>query len=123
MFITTLNCWNFTFINIGIGLFISIIILPMEYIFVRLKSIKYNIVKIIFLFIMLFSTLRTKQLLSSMIENYLVYKNNIYLIISISIFLVSLRMELFIIMIINNIKKGNKWYEDNLQNNKKEKKE
>ena len=58
-----------------------------------------------------------------MIENYLVYKNNIYLIISISIFLVSLRMELFIIMIINNIKKGNKWYEDNLQNNKKEKKE
>ena len=33
MFILSLNCWNFIFINIGIGLFISIIILQMENIF------------------------------------------------------------------------------------------
>ncbi len=116
MFIMTLNCWNFIFINIGIGLFMSFIILPMEYIFLHLKSIKYNIIKIIILFIIIFSTLNTKQLLCSMLDNFLIYNNNVYIIISVSIFYVSLRMELFIFMIINNIKRGNVWYYDNDEN-------
>ena len=110
MLILTLNCWNFIFINIGIGLFMSFIILPMEYIFEHLKSMKYNLIKIIFLFCIIISTLKTKQLLSSMIDNYLIYSNNIYIIISVSIFFVSLKMEVFIIMIINNIKRGSPWY-------------
>ena len=114
MFIITLNCWNFIFINIGMGLFISFIILPMEYIFLHLKPIKYNIFKIIILFIIIFSTLTTKQLLSSMLYNYLIYNNNIYIIISTSLFFLSLRMELFIIMIVNNIKRGKSWdYDEN----------
>ena len=114
MFIITLNCWNFIFINIGMGLFISFIILPMEYIFLHLKPIKYNIFKIIILFIIISSTLTTKQLLSSMLYNYLIYNNNIYIIISTSLFFLSLRMELFIIMIVNNIKRGKAWdYDEN----------
>ena len=67
MFIITLNCWNFIFINIGMGLFMSFIILPMEYIFLHLKSIKYNVFKIIILFIIISSTLNTSQLLNSML--------------------------------------------------------
>ena len=123
MFIITLNCWNFIFINIGIGLFISFIILPMEYLFLHLKSIKYNVIKIIILFIIISSTLNTKQLLLSMLDNYLIYSNNIYIIISTTLFFLSLRMELFIIMIINNIKRGNAWYYDNKDNNDNDKKE
>ena len=100
----------------------SFIILPMEYIFLHLKSIKYNFIKIFILFIIIFSTLNTKQLLFSMLFNYLIYSNNIYIIISISIFFLSLRMELFIIMIINNIKRGKSWdYGDEELNNKEEK--
>ena len=96
------------------GLFISFIILPMEYIFLHLKPIKYNIFKIIILFIIISSTLTTKQLLSSMLYNYLIYNNNIYIIISTSLFFLSLRMELFIIMIVNNIKRGKAWdYDEN----------
>ena len=33
--IMVLNCWNFISINIGAGLLISIIILPLEYLFVQ----------------------------------------------------------------------------------------
>ena len=100
--IMTLNCWNFISINIGIGLFISIIILPLEYLFIHLKGI--NIVKIIILFYLIFSTLKTKELILPLVYNYIKYKNNIYIIISGSIFFISLRMELFIITIINNKK-------------------
>ena len=102
MFINILNCWNFVFINIGIGLLLSISILPMEYLFLHLKQIKYIIIKIIILFIIIFSILNSKQLISSMVHNYLKYNNSIYIIFSITIFFLSLRIELFILMIINN---------------------
>ena len=127
MFIITLNCWNFIFINIGMGLLISFIILPMEFLFLHLKSRKYNFIKIIILFIIIISTLSTKQLLFSMLDNYLLYSNNIYIIISVCIFFVSLRMELFFFMIINNLIRGKVWYyeveekkEENDNNQKKE---
>ena len=99
-----LNCWNFISINIGIGLFISIIILPIEYLFIHLKGI--NILKIIILFYLIYSTLNTKELIHPLVYNYINYKNNIYIIISGSIFFISLRMELFIITIINNKKRN-----------------
>ncbi len=101
MFINILNCWNFVFINIGIGLLFSISILPVEYLFLHLKQIKYNIIKIIILFILIFSILNSKQLISSMVHNYLKYNNSIYIIFSVTIFFLNLRMELFILMIIN----------------------
>ena len=115
MFTITLNCWNFIFINIGIGLFISFIILPMEYLFLHLKKKKYNILKIVTLFFLISSTLNTRQLITSMVYNYLKYNNNIYIIINVTLFILSLRMELFILMIINNILRGHAWdysYED-----------
>ena len=120
MFIFTLNCWNFIFINIGIGLFISFIILPMEYLFSHLKKRKYNILKIVILFILISSTLNTRQLITSMVLNYLKYNNNIYIIINLTLIFLSLRMNLFILMIINNILRGYAWdynYEDNLNEN------
>ena len=110
MFIITLNCWNFIFINIGIGLFMSFIILPMEYLFLHLKHRKYNIFKIITLFFLISSTLNTRQLITSMVRNYLTYNNNIYIIINVTIFILSLRMNLLILMIINNILRGHSWY-------------
>jgi len=109
MFTITLNCWNFIFINIGIGLFISFIILPMEYLFLHLKKKKYNIFKIVTLFFLISSTLNTRQLITSMVYNYLKYNNNIYIIINVTLFILSLRMELFILMIINNILRGHAW--------------
>ena len=99
--IMVLNCWNFISINIGAGLLISIVILPLEYLFVHLP--KSNMFKIIILFTIIFSNLTKRQLISPMVYNYVNFKNNIYIIISGSIFYISLRMELFIITIINNI--------------------
>ena len=104
--IITLNCWNFISINIGAGLFISIIILPLEYLFIHLQNM--NIIKIMILFTLIFSTLKTTQLIYPLVYNYINYKNNIYIIISGSIFFISLRMELFIIVIINNIMRKRK---------------
>ena len=99
--IMTLNCWNFISINIGVGLFMSIIILPLEYLFIHLQNM--NIIKIAILFYLIFSILKTKELIFPLVYNYINYKNNIYIIISGIIFFLSLRMELFIITIINNI--------------------
>ena len=99
--IMTLNCWNFISINIGAGLFMSIIILPLEYLFIHLQNM--NIIKISILFYLIFSILKTKELIFPLVYNYINYKNNIYIIISGIIFFLSLRMELFIITIINNI--------------------
>ena len=97
--IMTLNCWNFISINIGVGLLISIIILPLEYLFIHLQNM--NIIKISILFYLIFSILKTKELIFPLVYNYINYKNNIYIIISGSIFFISLRMELFIITTIN----------------------
>ena len=115
--IMTLNCWNFISINIGTGLFISIIILPLEHLFIHLE--KMNIIKIMILFSLIFSTLKTRELISLLVYNYIHYKNNLYIIISGSIFFISLRMELFIITIINNTnrkRKNNKIVNHNLLN-------
>jgi len=101
MFINILNCWNFIFINIGFGLLFSFTILPMEYLFLHLKQIKYNVIKIIILVILIFSILNSKQLISSMVHNYLKYNNSIYITFSTTLFFLSLRMELYILMIIN----------------------
>ena len=102
MFIFILNCWNFIFINIGIGLCISIIILPMENLFLHLKSNKYNLFKSLILLFIIYSTLSNKDLLSSMLSNFLIFNNNVYIIISFTLFFLLLRMQLFIIMIIND---------------------
>ena len=88
----------------------SFIILPMEYLFLHLKHRKYNIFKIITLFFLISSTLNTRQLITSMVRNYLTYNNNIYIIINVTIFILSLRMNLLILMIINNILRGHSWY-------------
>ena len=107
--IMTLNCWNFISINIGVGLFMSIIILPLEYLFIHLQN--NNIIKISILFYLIFSTLKIKELIFPLVFNYINYKNNTYIIISGSIFFLSLRVELFIITLINNIyrkRKNNK---------------
>ena len=95
----TLNCWNFISINIGVGLLISIIILPLEYLFIHLQNM--NIIKILISFYLIFSILKWKELIFPLVNNYINYKNNIYIIISGSIFFISLRMELFIITTIN----------------------
>ena len=118
--IMILNCWNFISINIGAGLLISIIILPLEYLFVHLP--KSNIIKIIILFILAFSTLTTRELISSMVYNYVHFKNNIYIIISGSLFFISLRMELFIIIIINNIIRKRRNYKKRNKNEINERK-
>lgn len=97
--IMTLNCWNFISINIGVGLLISIIILPLEYLFIHLQNM--NIIKILISFYLIFSILKWKELIFPLVNNYINYKNNIYIIISGSIFFISLRMELFIITTIN----------------------
>ena len=131
--IMTLNCWNFISINIGVGLFMSIIILPLEYLFIHLQN--NNIIKISILFYLIFSTLKIKELIFPLVFNYINYKNNTYIIISGSIFFLSLRMELFIITLINNIyrkRKNNKEkeqifnekliFEDKIKMKKEEKK-
>ena len=107
MFIFTLNCWNFIFINVGIGLAMTIIIIPIENLFIHLTNIKYNIFKIILVFIIITFILSSKSLMNSMLENFVLFENNVYIIISITLFFLCLRIILFLFMIFNKIKRAN----------------
>ena len=77
MYIIILNCWNFVFINIGIGMVMSAILLSYEFIFLHLKQVKNNPIKIGLIAFVLFVTLAWKEFIRSMMINYFNYKNNI----------------------------------------------
>ena len=109
MYILVLNCWNFVFINPGIGLVMTVIIMPMEFIFLNLKLIKYCFIKIIILGIILYGIMNWNELINSMVSNYIRYNNNIYTIITFTMILLTLRLALCITMLMNKFKRGESW--------------
>ena len=109
MYLLILNCWNFVFVNVGIGLAMSVIIMSMEFIFLNLKLVKYCIIKIGILGIILYGVLTWKELINSMVDNYIKFHNNVYIIITITIILLVTRLALFIIMISNKYSRKESW--------------
>ena len=127
MYLFVLNCWNFVFINIGIGMIMTAIIMTMEFIFLHLRPIKKIFIKIIFIVVILYGILGWKQLITTMVDNYINYNNNIYSIITMTIILLTLRLSLFIIMLINKCHRKEPWdydevidIDENEENDEKE---
>ena len=116
MYLLILNCWNFVFVNVGIGLAMSVIIMSMEFIFLNLKLVKYCIIKIGILGIILYGVLTWKELINSMVDNYIKFHNNVYIIITITIILLVTRLALFIIMISNKYSRKESWDIDEVIN-------
>ena len=113
MYLFVLNCWNFVFVNIGIGIVMSAIFMPMEFIFLHLKQVKKNLFKIGLISLILYCILGWKELIITMTSNYITFNNNIYTFITICVILLTLRMALFIVMILNKLKKKEPWdYEE-----------
>ena len=130
MYLQILNCWNFVFINIGIGLTMTVVIMSMEFIFLHLTMIKYCIIKIGIIGIVLFGIMNWKELIKTMINNYIKFTNNVYIIITITVILLTLRMALFIVMLMNKYLRHESWdydevefIEDINEDNNEEKKE
>ena len=130
MYLQILNCWNFVFINIGIGLTMTVVIMSMEFIFLHLTMIKYCIIKIGIIGIVLFGIMSWKELIKTMINNYIKFTNNVYIIITITVILLTLRMALFIVMLMNKYLRHESWdydevefIEDINEDNNEEKKE
>jgi hypothetical protein len=114
MYIIILNCWNFVFINIGIGMVMSAILLSYEFIFLHLKQVKNNPIKIGLIAFVLFVTLAWKEFIRSMMINYFNYKNNIYTIITMTLVILTLRLALFIIMMTNKMRRKEPWDYDEI---------
>ena len=109
MYLNILNCYNFIFINVGIGLTMTVVIMSMEFIFLNLTLIKYCFIKIGIIGLILFGVMNWQNLINSMVGNYIKFNNNVYIIITITVILLSLRLALFIIMIANKYYRGESW--------------
>ena len=109
MYLQILNCWNFVFINVGIGLTMTVIIMSMEFIFLHLTLVKHCIIKIGLIGLLLFGIMSWKNLIYTMVNNYISFNNNVYIIITITIILLSLRVALFIIMMTNKFFRHESW--------------
>ena len=113
MYLFVLNSWNFVFVNIGVGMVMTVFFMPMEFIFLHLKQIKKNLFKIGLISFILYAILGWKDLILTMTNNYINYNNNIYTFITMSVILLTLRMALFIVMILNKFKRKEPWdYEE-----------
>lgn len=113
MYLLVLNCWNFVFINVGIGVIMTALLMTMEFAFIYMKKSKHIFLKILFILCILYCTLGWKDLIITMMNNYINYNNNIYTIITITIILLTLRLSLFIVMIFNKSQRNESWdYED-----------
>ena len=125
MYLNILNCWNFVFVNVGIGIAMTVVIMTMEFIFLNLKLVKYCFIKIGIIGIILYGVMNWKELINSMISNYIKFKSNVYTIITITIILLVMRLALFIIMIYNKYSRKESWDLDEVidiedENNKEE---
>ena len=130
MYLNILNCWNYIFINVGIGLTMTVIIMTMEFIFLNLTLVKHCFIKIIIIGLILFGVLNWKILIDTMVSNYIKFNNNIYIIITITMILLTLRLALFIVMITNKYFRKESWdydeiieIEENEEENEEENKE
>ena len=113
MYLFVLNSWNFVFVNIGVGMVMTVFFMPMEFIFLHLKQVKKNLFKIGLISFILYAILGWKELILTMTNNYINYNNNIYTFITMSVILLTLRMALFIVMILNKFKRKEPWdYEE-----------
>ena len=129
MFLNVLNCWNFVFINVGIGVVMSSILMSMEFVFLHIKQVKKNLFKIGVISLILYYTLGWKELIISMVNNHIKYSNNVYTIITINVILLTLRLALFIIMLLNKFLNKEPWdydeaidIEENIEEEKEEEK-
>ena len=96
-FFLALNCWNFIFVNIGIGIVLTAIILPLEFGLVIQREKGRHFTQVFLVGIIIYGVLKMKLLISSMIENWNAFGNNVYIIITITTALLLYRLSLLII--------------------------
>ena len=113
MYLFVLNSWNFVFVNIGVGMVMAVFFMSMEFIFLHLKQVKKNLFKIGLISFILYAILGWKELILTMVNNYINYNNNIYTFITMDVILLTLRLALFIVTILNKFKRKQPWdYEE-----------
>ena len=115
MYLQILNCWNFVFINVGIGLTMTVILMSMEFIFLHLTLVKYCTIKIGIICALLFGIMSWKDLINTMVSNYIKFNNNVYIIITTTVVILTLRLALFIVMIMNKFFRQESWDFDEIE--------
>ena len=115
MYLLVLNCWNFVFINVGVGIILTAFVMSMEFTFIYMKKSKMIFFKIFIILFILYCILGWKDLIITMMNNYINYNNNIYTIITITVILLTFRLSLFIVMIFNKTQRNEPFdYDDDI---------
>ena len=94
MFIIALNCFNFIFVNIGIGIILTIILLPIEFVLISIETKKKVFIKFLLNSSFFYVVIIYNDLINSMIKNFIEFNCNVYVIVSITLFLVGFRIVL-----------------------------
>ena len=115
MYLLVLNCWNFVFINVGVGIILTAFVMSMEFAFIYMKKSKMIFLKLFLILFILYCILGWKDLIITMMNNYINYNNNIYTIITITVILLTFRLSLFIVMIFNKSQRNESFdYDDDI---------
>ena len=80
--------------------------MPIEFILLNMNNRDKNFVKIFILSIFIFPFLKLRNLLNSMIENYIKFGNNVYPLVTITLILITYRIALIIVETSNKQKRG-----------------
>jgi hypothetical protein len=94
MFIIALNCFNFIFVNIGIGIILTIILLPIEFVLISIETKKKVFIKFLLNSSFFYVIIIYNDLINSMVKNFIEFNCNVYVIVSITLFLVGFRIVL-----------------------------
>jgi hypothetical protein len=106
-FLLALNCFNFVFVNIGMVLTLTCVVLPLEFSFVIVKQRRKTISCVFMSCGMIYRVLKNQKYLHDVIANFKMFNCNVYVILCISIMLMCFRVCLFgYEIIMDKIQKG-----------------
>lgn len=99
-FFLALNCFNFIFVNIGIGIVLSVVILPTEALIISLRERGKQFVQIFIFGVGIYIIYSSNELINSMVENWIEFGSNVYPILSITFALFIFRFVVVILMVL-----------------------
>ena len=106
-FLLALNCFNFVFVNIGMGLTLTCVILPMEFLFVIMRQRGKTVSCLFMICGMVYRVLKNQQYLRETISNFKMFNCNVYVILCITVMLLCFRVCLFgYEIVMNKTRKG-----------------
>lgn len=105
-FIVCITIWTFITYNIGIGLISCVLLFPIEEIIIYLKEHYLKRIIILGLYLgELYFIFSYEKLIEAMLNNYIIHKNSLFILVSYLVFIISLKIGFYLTCEIKQIRK------------------